>query len=108
MEQVRHPRFLQSLRVSKVKAVKPSIDDGSSFIVVPVKLSFMRPLRFPRFSSKLSKFEHLEISIHCSNFKLQMALGRHTRFLQTLRVNKARAIKHSIDDGNTFIVVPLK
>ena len=104
----RHTRFLQSLRVNKVRVVKPSIDDGSSLIVVPPRKSFLRPLRFPRFSGKFSQFEHPERSRHSSKFKLQMVLGRHTRFLQSLRVNKVRVVKPSIDDGSSLIVVPPK
>ena len=57
--------------------VTPIVDDGSSFIAVPLKSSFLKPLRFPRFSGKLSQFEHPETSRHSSNFKLQMVLGRH-------------------------------
>ena len=104
----RHSRFLQSSRIKKVRVVKPSIDDGSSLIVIPLKKSILRPLKFPKFSGELSQFEHLERSRHSSNFKEQMVLGRHTRFLQSLRINKVRAVKPSIDDGTSFIVVPLK
>ena len=101
-------RFLQSLRVNKVRVVKPSIDNSNSFIVVPLKEKYLRPLRFPRFFFKLSQFQHPERSIHSYNFKRQMVLERHTRLLQFLRVNNVRAVKSSIDDGNSFIVVPLK
>ena len=104
----RHSRFLQSSRIKKVRVVKPSIDDGSSLIVVPLKKSILRPLKFPKFSGKLSQFEHPERSRHSSKFKQQMVLGKHTRFLQSLRVNKVRAVKPSIDDGSYFVVVPLK
>ena len=54
----RHTRFLQSLRVNKVKAVKPSIDDGNSFKVVPLKECLLRSFRFPWSFGKLSHFEH--------------------------------------------------
>ena len=38
-----------------------------------------------------------------------MLLGRHSRFVQPLRSKKARAVKHSIDEGSTFsIAVQLK
>ena len=43
------------------------------------------------------------------DFKLSILLGRHSRFVQTLRSKKARAVKHLIDEGSTFsIAVPLK
>ena len=104
----RHSRFLQSSRIKKVMVVKPSIDDDSSLIVVPLKKSILRPLKFPKFSGKLSQFEHPERSRHSSNFKEQMVLGRHTRFLQSLRVKNVRTVKPSINDGGSFILVPLK
>ena len=65
-------------------------------------------MRLPRFSGKLSQFEYPERSRHSSKFKQQIVLGKHTRFLQSLRVNKVRAVKPSIDDGSYFVVVPLK
>ena len=33
-----------------------------------------------------------------------MLLGRHSRFVQALRSKKARAVKHSIDEGSTFSI----
>ena len=103
-----HTRFLQSLRVNKVRPVRPSIDDGSSFIVIPLKESLLRPFKFPRFSGNLTQFEHRERSRHSSYFKLQMALGRHSRFLQSSRIKKVSVVKPSIDDGSSLIVILLK
>ena len=74
--------------INKVSLVIHSIDEGNLFIFVPLKSSLTRPLTSPRFSGKLSNFEHLERSRYLSNFKLLMALGRHIGFLQSLRVNK--------------------
>ena len=104
----RHRRFLQSLSLYKVRAVRPSVDDCSSFYVVLLTATFLRPFRFPRFSGKLSQFEHPERSRHSSWFKLQMVLGRHLRFLQSSKIRKVRVVKPSIDDGSSLIVVPLK
>ena len=104
----RHSRFLQSSRIKKLRVVKPSIDDGSSLIVVPLKKSILRPLKFLKFSGKLSQFEHPKRSKYSSNFKEQMVLGRHTRFLQSSRVRNVRTVKPSINDGSSFILVPLK
>ena len=104
----RHTRFLQFLIFNEVRLVKHPIDEGNSFIAVPLKSSLFKPLKFPRFLGKLSKFEHLERFRDSSDFKLQMVLGRHTRFLQSLIFNKVRLVKHSIDEGNSFIDVPLK
>ncbi|KAK4580877.1 hypothetical protein RGQ29_024503 [Quercus rubra] len=104
----RHTRFLQLLRVNEVRPIKPPIDEGSSIIAVKSKLSIFRPLTFPRFSGKFSKFELPERSRHSSDFKQQMVLERHTRFLQLLRVNEVRPIKPPIDEGNSSIAVSLK
>ena len=103
-----HTRFLQSLSVYKVRAVKHSTDYGNSFKVVLLKKRFLRPFRFPWFSSKLSHFEHPERSRHSSYFKLQMAQGRNSRFFQSSRIKKVTVVKPSIDDGSSLIVVPLK
>ena len=101
MELGRRKRFLQSFRVNTVRLVKHSIDENSSFIAIPLKSSFSRPLTFPRFLGKLSNFEHPERSRELPNFKLQMALGRQTRFLQLFRVNLVRLVKRSIDEGDS-------
>ena len=43
------------------------------------------------------------------DLKLSMLLGRHSRYLQLLRSNKVRAVKHSIDEDSTFLIaVPRK
>ena len=98
----RRTRFLQSLIFNEVRLVKRPIDEGNSFTAVPLKFSHSKPLTFPRFSGKLSKFEHLERSRILSDFKLQMVLGRHTRFLQSLIYNVVRLVKRPIDEGNSF------
>jgi len=33
-----------------------------------------------------------------------MLLGRHSRYIQKLRSNKVRAVKHSIDEDATFLI----
>ena len=104
----RQTRSLQSCIFNEVRLGKRSIEEGNSFIAVPLKSSFFKPLTFPRFSGKLSKFEHPEKSRDSSDFKLQIMLGRQTRFLQSLIFNEVRLVKHSIDEGNSFIAVPLK
>ena len=104
----RHTSFLQLRRVSEVRLVKHSVHEGISFIDVPLKSRNFKPSRFPKFSGKLSIFEHPQRSRHSSEFKLQMVLGRHTRFLQFLRVNEVRPIKSSIEEGNSTIAVSLK
>ena len=104
----RHTRFLQPCVYNEVRLGKRSIDEGNSFIAVPIKFSLFKPLTFPRFSGKLSKFEHPERSRDSSDFKLQMMLGRHARFLQPCISNEVRLGKRSIDEGNSFIAVSLK
>ena len=83
------------------------MEEGTFFMAVQHKLSSSKPSIFPMFSGKLSNFKHPKRSRELSNFKLQMVLGRHTRFMQYLRVNKVRLVKHSIDEGNSSIAVPL-
>ena len=36
-----------------------------------------------------------------------MLLGKHLKFLQSVRSNKVRAVKHSIDDGASFLIAVL-
>ena len=43
-----------------------------------------------------------------SDFRLQMVLGKRTRFMQNLRVNVVRLVKHPIDEGISSIAVLLK
>ena len=93
----RHTRFLQYLRINKVRVVKPSIDEGSTFIAVPLKSSFLRPLRFPMFSGKLSKFEHPKRFRVSSDFKLQMVLGRQISFLQPIRSRRTSFLRNPMD-----------
>ena len=104
----RHTRFLQSLRVNDVRLVKCLIDKGNSFIHVSLKLRTFKPSMFPKFFGKFSTFKHPKRSRHSSNFKLQMELGRHMRFLQSISLNEIRPIKRPINEGNSFIAVPFK
>jgi len=104
----RHKRFLQSLRSNELRAVKLPMEDGNTSIVVPFKESFFKPSRFPRFSGKLTKFEHQKRQILNSDFKLQMVLGRHTNFLQLVSSNELRVVKLPMEVGNTSIAVPFK
>ena len=48
-------------------------------------------------------FEHSERSSALRDLRLSM-LGRHSRFLHSLRCNKVRAVTHSIDEGASFII----
>ena len=84
------------------------MEEGTSFMAVQHKLSSSKPSIFPMFSGKLSNFKHPKRSRDLSNFKLQMVLGRCTRFMQYLRVNAVRLIKHPIDEGISYIAVLLK
>ena len=56
----RYTRFLQPQIFNEVSLGKRSIDEDNSFIAIPLKSSLFKPLTFPRFSGKLSKFEHPE------------------------------------------------
>ena len=108
MELGRHTRFFQSLTLKEIRPIKHSIDEGNYFIVVPFKLSTFRLLAFPKSFGKLSNFEHPERSSSISNFKLQMVLGRRSRFLQAFRVNEVRPTKRSTDEGSSLIAVQFR
>ena len=84
------------------------MEEGTSFMAVQHKLSNSKPSIFPMFSGKLSNFKHPKRSRELSNFKLQMVLGRCIRFMQYLRVNAVRLVKHPIDEGKSSIAVLLK
>ena len=104
----RHARFKQNLKVSAVRLVKHPIDEGISSIVVLLKSSIPRPSIIHGFSSKFLNLGHVERSRAPWNLKPQVVLGRHTRFLQPHISNEVRPVKRSIDEGNSFIAVPLK
>ena len=38
------------------------------------------------------------------DLKLSMLLGKHLKFLQFVRSNKVRAVKHLIDEGDSFLI----
>ena len=93
----RHTRFLQLHVFNEVRLVKRSIDEDNSFIAVPLKSSIFKPLTFPRFSDKLSKFEQLERSRDSSDFKLQMVLGRQISFPQYIRSSQTSFLRNPMD-----------
>ena len=84
------------------------MEEGTSLIAVQHKLSNSKPFTFPIFFGKLKNFKHPKRSRDLSNFKLQMVLGRLTRFSQYLRVNEVRSVKRSIDEGSSSISALLK
>ena len=91
-----------------MRFLRRTLEEGTSFMAVQYKLSTTKPSIFPMFSGKLSNLKHPKRSRELSNFKLQMVLGRHTRFMQCLKVNRVRLVKCSIDEGNPSIAVLLK
>ena len=101
----RNTKFLQSIRSNDQRIIRNSIDEGSSFIVVSHRVSFFKLTIFPKSSGNLSNFEHPKRSRLLSNVKLQMVLGRHTRFLQPCNIKIFRPVKHSIDEGNSIIAM---
>ena len=84
------------------------MEEGTSVMAVQHKFNSSKPFTFPMFSGKLWNFKHPKRSRDLSNFKLQMVLGRLTRFSQYLRVNEVRSIKRSIDEGSSSISTLLK
>ena len=84
------------------------MEEETSFMAVQHKLSTSKPFILPMSPGKLSNFKHPKRSRELSNLKLQMVLGRHTRFMQYLRVNKVRLVKCLIEEGSSFIAVLLK
>ena len=91
-----------------MRFLRRTMEEGTSFMAIQHKLSTSKPSIFPMFSGKLSNFKHPKRSRELSNFKLQMVLGRHTRFTQYLKVNRVRLVKCSIDEGNPSIAILLK
>ena len=84
------------------------MEEGTSFMAVQHKFSSSKPFTFPIFFGKLPNFKHPKRSIELSNFKLQMVLGRRTRFMQYLSANEVRLVKCSIDEGSSSISALLK
>ena len=84
------------------------MEEGTSFMAVQHKFSSSKPFTFPMFFGKLPNFKHPKRSVELSNFKPQMVLGRHTRFLQYLSVNEVSLVKRSIDEGSSSISALLK
>ena len=60
---------------------------------------------FQRCSGTSLSFEHPITTSFSSDFKLSLLCGRHVRYWQSLRLNKVRAVKHSIDEGSFLIAV---
>ena len=100
--------FLQFVRSNELRLIRNSIDESSSFIAIPHKVSVFKLTIFPKPSGNLSNFEHQKRSRLLSNVKLQMVLGRHTRFLQSCKIKIFRLVKHSTNKGNSVIVVHFK
>ena len=83
-------RFMQYLRVNAVRLIKHPIDEGISSIAVLLKSSIRRPSIIHGFSGKFLNLEHVERSRALWNLKPQVVLGRHTSFLQSLRVSRSQ------------------
>ena len=60
---------------------------------------------FQRCPGRWVSFEHPITTSFSSDIKLSMLRGRHVRYWQSLRLNKVRAVKHSIDEGSFSIAV---
>ena len=84
------------------------MEEGTSFMAVQHKLSNSKLFTFLMFFGKLWTFKHPKWSRDLSNFKLQMVLGRRTRFMQYLSANEVRLVKCSIDEGSSSISALLK
>ena len=84
------------------------MEEGNSIMDVQHKLSTSKSFIFPMFFGKFLNFKHPKKSRDLSDFKLQMVLGRRTRFMQNLRVNAIRLVKRPIDEGISSIIVLLK
>ena len=78
----RRTRFVQYLKVNRVRLVKFSIDEGNPSIAVLLKSSCSRLLIIHGFSGKFLNLEHVERSRALWNLKPQVVLGRHTSLLQ--------------------------
>lgn len=91
---------LQSLRFNVVRLDKCSNDDGSSLMADLFTSSSLRPVRFPKFFGNLLSLEQPDRVSDFRDVKRQMESGRLKRDLQSLRFNRVRPVKCSIDDGS--------
>ena len=87
---------------------KRTMDEGNSFIAVLLPSSSSRPSIFPKFFGNLSSFEQLDILRVFRDVKLQIAIGRLERFLQSLKSKSIRPVECSTNNDGSFIAVSLK
>ena len=96
------------LKDSPLRFFKRLIDVGNAFIAVLLTSSISKPSRFPKFSGSSSIFEQLDKMRIFRDIKLQYALGKLERFLQSLRSNLIRPVTNSTDNDRSFIGVSFK
>ena len=63
---------------------------------------------FPKFPGNLSSFEQSDILRVFRDVKLQIAIGRLERFLQSLKSKSIRLVECSTNNDGSFIAVSLK
>lgn len=101
---VRLERFLQFLRLKKVRPIKCSTDDGNSSIAVSFKYNSVKCDIFPTISGNFFNFEQPDRVRVFKKIQLQQT-PRLERFLQSFRLKKVRLVKFCADAGNSFIAV---
>ena len=96
------------LRDSILRFFKWIMDEGRLVIAVPLKSNSSKLSIFPKFSGNLSSFEQLDKLRVFRDIKLQIAIGRLERFLQSLRCNSIRLVECISNNDRSFIAVSLK
>ena len=95
-------------RDSTLRFFKWTTDEGRSVIAVPLKFNTSKPSIFPKFSGNSSSFEQPDKLRVFRDIKLQIAIGRLERFLQSLRCNSIRLVECISNNDRSFIAVSLK
>ena len=93
---------------STLRFFKWTTDEGRSVIAVPLKFNTSKPSIFPKFSGNSSSFEQPDKLRVFRDIKLQSAIGRLERFLQSLRSNSIRLVECITNNDRSFIAVSLK
>ena len=99
-------RFWQLSRFKTWSLFKCSIEDGSSFIVVPFKWSCLKLSIFSKISGKYCNCEQSEQKRDFGDLNSQMLVGRLSRFLHSYKHKVSNSEAHSM--GSRLIVWPFK
>ena len=82
---------------SHPRHIKKLMEDGTSLIAVPVKLSSFKLLIFPKFSGRLASFEHPKRMSISRDLRLSVLLGRLIRDWQNSKFKTVSLLSCPID-----------